>query len=110
MPTRRWMTPRAMAPCSQDEHSFQAIFGIVVALGAQRVAAAMMEGFRSSCATERRACSCLRIRYRNGLEGRISQLKRKGLPRTRSRSLEGAQTWVRGITLAHNLQRMALLT
>ena len=51
-----------------------------------------------------------RYRYRYGLEGRISQLKRKGLRRTRLRSLEGAQTWVGGITLAHNLQRIALLT
>jgi transposase, IS5 family len=51
-----------------------------------------------------------RYRYRNGLEGRISQLKRKGLRRTRLPSLEGAQTWVGGITLAHNLQPMALLT
>jgi glycosyltransferase involved in cell wall biosynthesis len=34
-----------------------------------------------------------RYRFRNGLEGRISQLKRKGLRRTRLRSLEGAQTW-----------------
>lgn len=51
-----------------------------------------------------------RYRYRNGLEGRISQLKRKGLRRTRLRSLAGAQTWVGGITLTHNLQRMALLT
>jgi transposase, IS5 family len=51
-----------------------------------------------------------RYRFRNGLEGRISQLKRKGLRRTRLRSLGGAQTWVAGITLAHNLQRMALLT
>ncbi len=51
-----------------------------------------------------------RYRFRNGLEGRISQLKRKGLRRTRLRSLDGAQTWVGGITLAHNLQRMALLT
>ena len=50
-----------------------------------------------------------RYRFRNGLEGRISQLKRKGLRRTRLRSLAGAQTWVGGITLAHNLQRMALL-
>jgi IS5 family transposase len=50
-----------------------------------------------------------RYRFRNGLEGRISQLKRKGLRRTRLRSLEGAQTWVAGITLAHNLQRLALL-
>jgi len=51
-----------------------------------------------------------RYRYRNGLEGRISQLKRKGLRRTRLRSLAGAQTWVGGITLAHNLQRLAILT
>jgi DDE family transposase len=51
-----------------------------------------------------------RYRYRNGLEGRISQLKRKGLRRTRFRSFAGAQTWVGSITLAHNLQRMALLT
>jgi hypothetical protein len=35
-----------------------------------------------------------RYRFRNGLEGRISQLKRKGLRRTRLRSREGAQTWV----------------
>jgi IS5 family transposase len=51
-----------------------------------------------------------RYRFRNGLEGRISQLKRKGLRRTRLRSLAGAQTWVGGIALSHNLQRMALLT
>jgi len=51
-----------------------------------------------------------RYRFRNGLEGRISQLKRKGLRRTRLRTLGGAQTWVGGIALAHNLQRMALLT
>mgnify|MGYP000321255217 CR=1 FL=1 len=51
-----------------------------------------------------------RYRFRNGLEGRISQLKRKGLRRTRLRSLEGAQTWVGGIVLSHNLQRLALQT
>jgi transposase, IS5 family len=51
-----------------------------------------------------------RYRFRNGLEGRISQLKRKGLRRTRLRTLAGAQTWVAGIALAHNLQRVALLT
>jgi IS5 family transposase len=50
-----------------------------------------------------------RYRFRNGLEGRISQLKRKGLRRTRLRSHAGAQTWVGGIALAHNLQRMATL-
>jgi transposase, IS5 family len=51
-----------------------------------------------------------RYRFRNGLEGRISQLKRKGLRRTRLRGLAGAQTWVGGIALAHNLQRLALLS
>jgi IS5 family transposase len=51
-----------------------------------------------------------RYRFRNGLEGRISQLKRKGLRRTRLRTLTGAQTWVGGLVLSHNLQRMALLT
>jgi hypothetical protein len=39
-----------------------------------------------------------RYRFRNGLEGRISQLKRKGLRRTRLRSLAGAQTWVGGMS------------
>jgi IS5 family transposase len=51
-----------------------------------------------------------RYRFRNGLEGRISQLKRKGLRRTRLRGIAGAQTWIGGIALAHNLQRMALLS
>lgn len=51
-----------------------------------------------------------RYRFRNGLEGRISQLKRKGLRRTRLRSLAGAQTWAGGVALTHNLQRLALLT
>jgi len=51
-----------------------------------------------------------RYRFCNGLEGRISQLKRTGLRRTRLRSLAGVQTSVGGIALAHNLQRMALLT
>jgi transposase, IS5 family len=48
--------------------------------------------------------------FRNGLEGRISQLKRKGLHRTRLRSLAGAPTWTGGLALSHNLHRMALLT
>jgi transposase, IS5 family len=64
---------------------------------------------RASPREQTRGWKC-RYRFRNGLEGRISQLKRKGLRRTRLRSLAGAQTWVGGITLAHNLQRMALLT
>jgi transposase, IS5 family len=51
-----------------------------------------------------------RYRFRNGLEGRISQLKRKGLRRTRLRGLAGAQIWSGNIALAHNLQRLAILT
>jgi IS5 family transposase len=51
-----------------------------------------------------------RYRFRNGCQGRICQLKRKGLARTRLRGLAGAQTWVGGIALSHNLQRMALLS
>ena len=51
-----------------------------------------------------------RYRFRNGLEGRISQMKRKGLRRTRLRGIKGAQAWVGGITFSHNLQRLALLT
>jgi transposase, IS5 family len=51
-----------------------------------------------------------RYRFRNGLEGRISQLKRGGLRRTRLRGIAGAQTWIGGVALAHNLRRMALLT
>jgi hypothetical protein len=34
----------------------------------------------------------------------------RGLRRTRLRGLPGAQTWIGGIALAHNLQRMAALT
>jgi IS5 family transposase len=44
-----------------------------------------------------------RYRYRNGIEGRVSQLKRKGLARTRHRGLDGARTWVGALTLTHNL-------
>ena len=51
-----------------------------------------------------------RYRFRNGIEGRISQAKRHGLRRTRLRGLAGAQTWVGGLTLAHNLRRLAALT
>jgi transposase, IS5 family len=51
-----------------------------------------------------------RYRFRNGCEGRISHLKRKGLARTRLRGLTGAQIWTEDIALAHNLQRMAALT
>jgi transposase, IS5 family len=51
-----------------------------------------------------------RYRFRNGLEGRISQLKRKGLRRTRLRGLPGTQTWAGGIAFAHNLQRITILT
>ena len=49
-----------------------------------------------------------RYRFRNGIEGRISQAKRHGL--RRSRRLAGAQTWVGGLTVAHNLRRLATHT
>jgi IS5 family transposase len=51
-----------------------------------------------------------RYRFRNDIEGRISQAKRHGLRRTRLRGLAGAQTSVGGLTLAHNLRRIATLT
>ena len=51
-----------------------------------------------------------RYRFRHGAEARISQLTRNGLARTRLRGLAGAQTWVGGVTLAHNLRRLAILT
>jgi transposase, IS5 family len=51
-----------------------------------------------------------RYRFRNGSEGRISQLKRRGLRRTRLRGLAGAQTWVGHIAFSHNLQRLAALS
>ena len=51
-----------------------------------------------------------RYRFRNGLEGRISQMKRKGFRRTRLRNLGGAQTWIGGVTFSHNLQRLAILS
>ena len=43
------------------------------------------------------------------LRARLNE-RDSGLRRTRLRTLAGAQTWVGGIALAHNLQRMALLT
>jgi IS5 family transposase len=80
------------------------------ALSKHRIRDPVIPRQQRAAAIERTRAWRRRYRFRNGLEGRISQLKRKGLRRTRLRSLEGAQTWVGGITLAHNLQRMALLT
>jgi IS5 family transposase len=51
-----------------------------------------------------------RYRVRNGLQGRISQLKRNGLRRTRLPSPAAAQARVGAITPAHNLQQIAPLT
>jgi hypothetical protein len=59
---------------------------------------------------ERTRCWRRGYRFRNGCEGRISQLKRKGLRRTRLPGLTGTQTWVCGIALAHNLRVMAALS
>ena len=64
---------------------------------------------RASPIEQRRAWR-RRYRYPNGIEGRISQAKRHGLRRSRLRGLAGAQTWVGGLTLAHNLRRLATLT
>jgi IS5 family transposase len=80
------------------------------ALANQRVSDAVIPRRGRASPVEARRSWKRRYRHRNGLEGRISQLKRKGLRRTRLRSLAGVQTWVGGIALAHNLQRMALLT
>jgi IS5 family transposase len=80
------------------------------ALGRHRIRDPVIPRQQRAAAIEHSRNWRRRYRYRNGLEGRISQLKRKGLRRTRLRSLAGAQTWVGGIALAHNLQRMALLT
>jgi len=51
-----------------------------------------------------------RYRFRNGAEGRISHLKRRGLGRSRLRGHAGARTWVASTALAHNLQRLATLS
>jgi hypothetical protein len=51
-----------------------------------------------------------RYRTRNGLEGRISQLKRNGLGRTRLRDPPRRPDLGRRHRLTHNLQRLALLT
>ena len=64
---------------------------------------------RASPIEQRRAWR-RRYRYPNGIEGRISQAKRHGLRRSRLRGLAGAQTWVGGLTLAHNLRRLATLS
>jgi IS5 family transposase len=80
------------------------------ALGRHRIRDPVIPRQQRAAPIERTRSWRRRYRFRNGLEGRISQLKRKGLRRTRLRTLAGAQTWVGGIALAHNLQRMALLT
>jgi IS5 family transposase len=80
------------------------------ALERQRVRDRVIPRQQRAAAVEQTRSWKRRYRFRNGCEGRISQLKRKGLARTRLRGLAGAQTWVGGIALSHNLQRMALLT
>jgi IS5 family transposase len=80
------------------------------ALARQRVRDAVIPRQQRADPREHSRAWRRRYRYRNGLEGRISHLKRKGLARTRLRGLAGAQTWVGAVALAHNLQRMAALT
>jgi len=50
------------------------------------------------------------IKWRNGVEGRISALKRRyGWDRTRIASTEGAKIWVGHGVLAHNLVKISTL-
>lgn len=79
------------------------------ALARQGVRDAVIPRQRARAPVERTRSWRRRYRFRNGSEGRISHLKRKGLRRTRLRGAAGAQAWVGGITFAHNLQRMAVL-
>ncbi|MDQ4072144.1 MAG: transposase, partial [Actinomycetota bacterium] len=52
-----------------------------------------------------------RARYRTGIEGRISHLKRGyGLRRTRLKGHEGAMTWTGWAVLAYNLDTLAIRT
>ena len=51
-----------------------------------------------------------RYRFRSGIEGRISALKRRfGLARTRLRGLDGGRIWVGYGVFAHNLHQFAVL-
>jgi IS5 family transposase len=78
------------------------------ALARQRVTDAIIPSRARPAPVEQTRAWRRRYRFRNGVEGRISQLKRKGLARTRLRGHAGAQTWVGGVALSHNLQRIAL--
>jgi transposase, IS5 family len=80
------------------------------ALARQGVRDAVIPRQREPAPAERSRSWRRRYRFRNGCEGRISHLKRKGLGRARLRGLPGAQTWVGGIAFAHNLQRLATLS
>jgi IS5 family transposase len=52
-----------------------------------------------------------RARYRTGIEGRISHLKRGyGLKRSRLKGHDGAQTWTGWAILAYNLDTLAIRT
>jgi IS5 family transposase len=80
------------------------------ALVRQRIRDPVIPRQQQPAAVEQTRAWKRRYRYRNGIEGRISQLKRKGLARTRLRGLAGARTWTSGIAFTHNLQLMAALT
>ena len=80
------------------------------ALRRQRIREPVIPRQQQAAAVERSRAWKRRYRYRNGIEGRISQLKRKGLARTRLRGLAGARTWTGGIALAHNLQLLAAMS
>ena len=99
MQVRTVLADRGFATAAADE-----------ALARQQVRDSVIPRRQRAAPIEQTRAWRRRYRYRNGIEGRISQLKRKGLARTRLRGLSGAQTWVAAIALSHNLQRMALLT
>jgi hypothetical protein len=70
------------------------------ALARQRIRDPVIPRQQRPAAIEHTRAWKRRYRYRNGIEGRVSQLKRKGLARTRLRGLPGARTWVGTIALA----------
>jgi transposase, IS5 family len=99
MQVRTVLADRGFATAAADE-----------ALARQQVRDSVIPRRQRAAPIEQTRAWRRRYRYRNGIEGRISQLKRKGLARSRLRGLGGAQTWAGAIALSHNLQRMALLT
>jgi IS5 family transposase len=80
------------------------------ALARQRIRDPVIPRQQQPAAVEQTRVWKRRYRNRNGIEGRISQLKRNGLARTRPRGLAGARTPTGGVALSHNLRLIAALT